>query len=58
MTKAGSSTERTIGSTELLRPLPFPRPPRTAEKHLDEALLAAIRRKKIDRGVFPGVPFN
>jgi hypothetical protein len=48
-----------MGSSKLLRPLPLPRPRLPApEKHLDAALLAAIRRRTADQGVFPGVPFN
>jgi hypothetical protein len=58
MAKAGSATQTRRGSTELVLPLPFPRPPLPPEKHLDDALLAAVRRRKVDRGVFPGVPFN
>jgi len=27
-------------------------------KKLDEALLAILRRRKRDAGIFPGVPFN
>jgi hypothetical protein len=55
MTKAESSTETRLGGAKLL---PLPPPPLPATKHLDAALLATVRRRKVDRGVFPGVPFN
>jgi hypothetical protein len=57
MTKADSSTESRLGGIKLL-PLPLPRPQLEAAKHLDAALLEAIRRRTADQGVFPGVPFN
>jgi hypothetical protein len=55
MAKADCTTETRPGATRLL---PLPPPPLRATKHLDDALLAVLRRRKVDRGVFPGVPFN
>jgi hypothetical protein len=31
---------------------------RVAEKHLDAALLAVVRRRKLDLSILPGVPFH
>jgi hypothetical protein len=55
MVKAGSSTKTMLGGTKLL---PLPLPPLAPTKHLDAALLAAVRRRKAEQSVFPGVPFN
>jgi hypothetical protein len=45
------------GSTSPLPPAPLPKLPRD-EKHLDAALLAIVRERKLDLGVMPGVPLN
>ena len=55
MTTAVSHPASTTGSTTLLPPLL--RSP-LAEKHLDAALLAVVRRRKLDQSVLPGVPFH
>lgn len=45
------------GSTKPLPSRPTVRAP-LAEKHLDAALLAVVRRRKLEQGVLPGVPFH
>ena len=45
------------GGTSPLPPAPLPKLPRD-EKHLDAALLELVRRRKLELGVMPGVPFN
>jgi hypothetical protein len=57
MTRAASSPASAKGGTKPLPPLPPLRAP-LAEKHLDAALLAVIRRRKLEQGVFPGEPFH
>ncbi|HEX7604624.1 MAG TPA: hypothetical protein VF316_23560 [Polyangiaceae bacterium] len=37
--------------------LPLLRAP-LAERHLDAALLAVVRRRKLEQSVLPGVPFH
>ncbi|MDX6442641.1 MAG: hypothetical protein QOE43_2370, partial [Gaiellaceae bacterium] len=43
------------GTTSL--PVP-PLPKLQPGKHLDAVLLAVVRRRKLDAGVMPGVPFH
>lgn len=40
-----------------LPPMPLPKVP-AGEKHLDATLLAAVKRRKREVGVLPGVPFS
>jgi len=46
--------------TGSVKPLPsiVPARPPSAEKRLDAALLAVIRRRKLEQSVLPGVPFH
>ena len=45
------------GGTSPLSPAPLPKLP-PGEKHLDAALLAMARHRKLELGIMPGVPFN
>jgi hypothetical protein len=57
MADAGTYPARTRGSTKQPQPVPLPRAS-LAEKHLDAALLAVVRRRGLEQSVLPGVPFN
>jgi hypothetical protein len=41
-----------------MAPPPQPLPKVPPGKHLDAVLLAVVRRRKLDTGVMPGVPFH
>jgi hypothetical protein len=41
-----------------IAPPPQPLPKVPPGKHLDAVLLAVVRRRKLEVGVMPGVPFN
>jgi len=56
MTAAGSNQASTTGGTKPLPPLPLRAP--LAERHLDAALLAVVRGRKLEPSVLPGVPFH
>jgi hypothetical protein len=56
MGRTDSHPART-GGTSPLPPAPLPKLPRD-EKHLDAALLAVVRRRRLELGVLPGIPFN
>jgi hypothetical protein len=55
MGRIGSYQETANGTKPL--PVPLPKLPKD-EKHLDAALLALVRDRKLELGVMPGVPFN
>ncbi len=52
-----SSYPSSASGTKPLPAMPLPKVP-AGEKHLDATLLAIVKRRKLDVGVLPGVPFH
>ena len=57
MADEGTSPASSTGRTKPIRPALQP-PVRLEPKQLDAALLEALRRRKRELSVFPGIPFN
>ena len=57
MNDTSRNPARARGGMKPLPRLPLLRAP-LAERHLDAALLAVVRRRKLEQSVLPGVPFH